>query len=126
MNRPPDPAAAPRQSTAAISNLPLLLTSFLGREREVRQLTSVLRESRLVTVTGAGGSGKTRLALQCAAQSAEYQRDGTWWVELGPLSDPVLVGLSVAGVLGLQKEPGRAIALTLAEQLQKSAGTASA
>ncbi len=84
----------------------------------MRQLTLALGKSRLVTVTGAGGCGKTRLALQSAAESASSRRDGTRWVELGPLSDGVLVGLAVAGVLGLQKEPGRAIALTLVEQLQ--------
>jgi predicted ATPase/DNA-binding CsgD family transcriptional regulator len=118
MNRPHDHAAWPRQPTAGTSNLPVQLTSFLGREREVRQLTSVLGDSRLVTVTGPGGCGKTRLALQSAAECAGRHEDGTWWVELGPLSDAVLVGLALAGVLGLQKEPGRAIAMTLVEQLQ--------
>ncbi len=102
----------------APSNLPVQLTTFVGRELEVRKLTLAIRESRLVTVTGAGGCGKTRLALRCAAESAGYQPDGTWWVELGPLTDPALVGLAVASAVGLQKEPGRAIALTLAEQLQ--------
>ena len=100
------------------SNLPVQLTSFLGREGEVRQLTLALAKSRLVTVTGSGGCGKTRLALQSAVEFAGSPRDGTWWVELAPLSDGTLVGLAVAGVLGLQKEPGRAIALTLIEQLQ--------
>ncbi len=118
MNRRQDRAAWPRQPIAATSSLPVQLTSFLGREREVRLLTSVLQESRLVTVTGPGGCGKTRLALQSAAESVGRHGDGTWWVELGPLSDAVLVGLAVAGVLGLQKEPGRAIASTLVEQLQ--------
>jgi predicted ATPase/DNA-binding CsgD family transcriptional regulator len=99
------------------SNLPVQLTSLVGREREVSQLALALRENRLVTVTGAGGCGKTRLASQCAVESAEY-RDGPWWVALGPLVDPALVGLTVAGVLGLQKEAGRAIRLTLVEQLQ--------
>ena len=118
MSRRQDLAVLPPHADAAISNLPVRLTSFLGREREVRQLTLALRNSRLVTVTGAGGSGKTRLALQSAAESAGGRRDGASWVELGPLADGVLVGLAVAGVLGLRKEPGRAIALTLIEQLQ--------
>jgi predicted ATPase len=107
-----------RRQVSATASLPVQLTSFLGREREVRQLTLALRTSRLVTVTGTGGCGKTRLALQCAAESTGSPRDATRWVELGPLSDGVLVGLAVAGVLGLQKEPGRPIALTLVEQLQ--------
>jgi predicted ATPase len=69
-------------------------------------------------VTGPGGCGKTRLALQSAAECVGRHEGGTWWVELGPLSDGGLVGLTIAGVLGLQKEPGRAIALTLVEQLR--------
>ena len=108
-----------RTANLSRDNLPVQLTTFVGRELEVRKLTSALRESRLVTVTGAGGCGKTRLALQCAAEAAGGHRDGTWWVELAPLSDSLLVGLSLAGVLGLQKEPGRAIGLTLVEQLRQ-------
>jgi predicted ATPase/DNA-binding SARP family transcriptional activator len=108
----PAPPAARRNH-----NLPLQLTSFVGREQELARLTARLAETRLLTLTGAGGSGKTRLALQAAAALAPSMPDGTWLVELAPLTDPALVPLTVATVLGIHPEPGRPVALTVAEAL---------
>ncbi len=77
-------------------------TPFLGREREVAEVRRLLRSSRLVTLTGAGGSGKTRLALQAAAEAAESFPSGVWWVPFAPLRDPALVIDSIATALGAQ------------------------
>jgi predicted ATPase/class 3 adenylate cyclase len=80
------------------TNLPVPATPFLGRERELREVSQLLSQDdvRLLTLTGAGGTGKTRLALQAAAETAERFRDGIFWVPLAPLSDPQLVAASAA------------------------------
>ena len=88
------------------NNLPDQLTSFVGRARELEQLRGALEETRLMTLTGAGGAGKTRLALQVAADQLERFRDGAWWVELGALSDPELVGEALVAALGIRPLPG--------------------
>jgi predicted ATPase/class 3 adenylate cyclase len=88
------------------TNLPLQPTALVGRERELQELLALVRASRLVTLTGAGGSGKTRLALQLAAELVEEFRDGVWFVSLAALGDPELVEPTVAQVLGV-KEPER-------------------
>jgi predicted ATPase len=86
-------------------NLPLQLTSFVGREREIGELATLLDGSRLVTLTGAGGSGKTRLAIEVAARQAEGTRDGAWLVDLAPVFDNQLVVKAVAQVLGVRERP---------------------
>ena len=78
------------------NNLPSQLSSFIGRERAIAELKSLLSTTRLLTLTGAGGSGKTRLALQVAATLMTEFEQGIWWVELASLSDPVLVPQQVA------------------------------
>jgi non-specific serine/threonine protein kinase len=83
------------------SNLPLELSSFIGRERELAQVKQMLASSRLVTLTGAGGCGKTRLGIRAGAELAPEAPDGVWLVELGGLSDTALIGQSVAAALGL-------------------------
>jgi predicted ATPase/class 3 adenylate cyclase len=90
------------------TNLPVPATAFLGREQELAEVVDVLgREGvRLVTLTGPGGTGKTRLALQAAAEAAEDYPDGIWWLPLAPLRDPGLVPLSIAETLQLRDEPG--------------------
>jgi class 3 adenylate cyclase len=87
------------------NNLPLQPTPFLGREKEVHALQQLLLRdsSRLVTLTGPGGIGKTRLALQVAAELTEHFPDGTWFVSLAPLSDPDLVIPTISQALGLQE-----------------------
>jgi len=82
------------------TNLPVPATPFLGRERELGEVLGLLRSSRVLTLTGPGGSGKTRLALQTAAEAADDFAAGVWWVPLSTLRDPALVRDSIAQVLG--------------------------
>src|SRR5215217_4233305 len=95
-----------RSLDAVPNNLPHRFTSFVGRERELEQLRQALEETRLLTLTGAGGCGKTRLALQTVADCLEGYPDGVWWVELAPLAEPELLGDALAGALGIRPLPG--------------------
>src|SRR5246500_4775041 len=99
--------------TVADTNLPVQLTSFVGRNAELTQLRELLADNRVVTLTGAGGVGKTRLAVQVAAQMAPKFADGVWYVDLAPITDPELVGVTVASALGLPDQPGRSTMDTL-------------
>ena len=100
------------------NNLPRQLTSFIGREREMAEVRRLLSTTRLLTLTGSGGCGKTRLALQVAADLVEAFAEGVWFVDLAPLSDPALVPQTVAATLRVREEPGRPILITLSEYLQ--------
>lgn len=91
-------------STGTPHNLPVELTRFIGREHELSSVTDLLADHRLVTLTGVGGSGKTRLALRVAAQGLEAFPDGCWLVELGGLRIPEHVSLEVASTLGLRPQ----------------------
>jgi non-specific serine/threonine protein kinase len=91
------------------NNLPLQLSSFVGREREKARVEELLADHRLLTLNGPGGSGKTRLALAVAPEVAQRFEDGVWLVELAPLSDPDLVGQAVASVLGMREAQDRAL-----------------
>jgi len=103
-----------RVSKAVVSQyLPVQLTSFVGREEELPQLRGLLAENRLVTLTGAGGVGKTRLAIQIAAQLAGEFGDGVRYVDLAPITDPGLVPVTMARALGLPDQPGRSTMDTL-------------
>ena len=106
-----------RSLEATPNNLPQQATSFIGRSKELTELKGLLAKTRLLTLTGSGGCGKTRLGLQLAAESLEQFPDGAWLVELAPLSDPGLVSPTVASVLGLKEEPGKPITRTLNEYL---------
>ena len=105
------PAGGPR------NNLPIQLSSFIGRERESDEVKRLLSASRLVTLTGAGGSGKTRLALQVAADVLETFPDGVWLVELAPLSDPALVPQAVVSALDIREQSDRPLIETLSNYL---------
>ncbi len=100
------------------NNLPVQLTSFVGRQAEISQVRSLMGTHRLITLTGTGGTGKTRLALQVAAEVLDSYKDGVWLVELGPLSDPALVPNAVASVLGVREQPGRPLMATLLDWLR--------
>jgi predicted ATPase/DNA-binding CsgD family transcriptional regulator len=102
-------------SPGLVTNLPAQVSSFIGREAELAAVRALVGGSRLVTLTGAGGAGKTRLALQVAAGLADGTGDGVWFADLAPLRDPDLVAVTVANVLGVREQPGRPVADTVAE-----------
>ncbi len=100
------------------NNLPIQLTSFIGRERELAEMKQLVVDSRLLTVTGTGGAGKTRLSLQLAADLIGGDGDGVWLVELASLLDPMLVTQALASVLSLREEAGRPLRDTIVESLR--------
>ena len=112
------PAARTLDNPALPNNLPQQVTSFIGSEKEVADIKALLDKSRLLTLTGAGGSGKSRLSLQVAADLLTGEGDGVWLVELAPLTDPALVPQAVADVLGVREEAGKPISRTLADWLK--------
>ncbi|HEV8602658.1 MAG TPA: tetratricopeptide repeat protein [Gaiellaceae bacterium] len=101
------------------TNLPVPSTPFLGREPELAEVVRLLarEDVRLLTLTGPGGTGKTRLALQAAAEAADDFPDGVWWVPLAPLRDPSLLLPAVAQTLGVTEEPDTPLAETLTAAL---------
>lgn len=99
------------------NNLPVQASSFIGRDAELAAISQLIRISRLVTLTGAGGSGKTRLALQAAAELLDSSGDGVWFADLAPVTHPGLVAGTVASVLSIQPESGRPMADTLTEAI---------
>jgi predicted ATPase/class 3 adenylate cyclase/DNA-binding CsgD family transcriptional regulator len=96
-----------KHETVGVQHLPSQLTSFVGREAEIADVRNILAQNRLVTLTGAGGVGKTRLAVQVAAMVAGDYSDGAWCVDLAPITDADLVPLTAARTLGLPDQPGR-------------------
>lgn len=99
-------------------NLPMQLTSFVGRVREKAEIKELLAATRLLTLTGAGGSGKTRLALETAREVLDRFPDGVWLAELAPLADPELVPRAVAVAVGLRDESERPMLDTLVAHLR--------
>jgi predicted ATPase/class 3 adenylate cyclase len=99
--------------TVVTQYLPVQLTSFVGRETEMVEVRQIVADDRLVTLTGAGGAGKTRLAVQIAARTAGEFGDGVWFVDLAPITDPEVVPVAVARALGLPDQPGRSTMETL-------------
>jgi predicted ATPase/DNA-binding SARP family transcriptional activator len=98
-------------------NLPAALTSLVGREDDLRATRKLVEASRLVTLTGVGGVGKTRLAVQSAANLVPRFADGAWLVELAPISDPGLVPGTVAATLGLRERGGQSVTDMIADYL---------
>src|SRR5262249_49876676 len=100
----PDTFPPLRTKNEAPHNLPPQLTSFIGREQVVREVKDLLGATRLLTLTGMGGCGKTRLSLRVAADLlGSYADGGAWFVELAPLNDPTLIPQTIAAVLGLRE-----------------------
>ncbi len=102
-----------------VHGFPAELTSFIGRAGPVREVAGLLEEYRLVTVTGPGGAGKTRLAGEVARQVAGRFADGTWLVELAPVRDPAQVAAVVAAALGVREQPGVPVAEAVARVLAR-------
>jgi predicted ATPase len=96
-------------------NLPLELSSFVGREQDLAEIADLVCETRLVTLTGVGGVGKTRLALRVAGEVSPRFRDGVWLVELAGVRDPDAVAVAVAVALGVPSRPGVAVLDTLTD-----------
>jgi conflict system STAND superfamily ATPase len=111
-------STAPRASKHPPHNLPLELSSFVGREREVAEVRRLIGNNRLLTLTGSGGCGKTRLALAAALEVVGEFEDGTWWVALTSLSEPNLLPQAVVAALGIREAPGRSLSEALVEHLE--------
>jgi predicted ATPase/class 3 adenylate cyclase/DNA-binding CsgD family transcriptional regulator len=101
------------------NNLPGELTSFVGRRDELAKIEELLGGARLLTLAGSGGCGKTRLALQAAADSMDHHPDGVWWVELAPIEDPNLLPAALTGAIGLHEVAGQASIKTLVKHLRE-------
>jgi predicted ATPase/DNA-binding CsgD family transcriptional regulator len=106
-------------AAGGVHGFPAAPTSFIGRAGPVRELAVLLEQCRLVTVTGPGGSGKTRLACEVAGRVAGRFADGAWLVELAPVDDPAQVPGVVAAALGVREQPGAPVAGTLARVLAR-------
>jgi len=112
--------SASADAADGVHGFPAALTSFVGRAGPVREVAGLLDQRRLVTVTGPGGSGKTRLAAEVARRVAGRFADGTWLAELAAVADPAVVATVVAAALGVREQPGapavEAVARVLARQ----------
>jgi predicted ATPase/class 3 adenylate cyclase len=107
-----------RALDASPGNVRPATTSFIGRESEVAELQAAVKAHRLLTLTGVGGVGKTRLALEVAARLADEFPDGVWFFELAAVTDPVAVPDAVAAVLGITQQPGRSVTESVAAALE--------
>ena len=103
------------------NNLPRQLTTFIGREKEMADVKRLLSSAHLVTLIGSGGAGKTRLAIQLAADVVEAYPDGVWLAEFAPVANPALVPKTVGSALNVPEQPGREITETLVDALRDKA-----
>lgn len=117
--RPPAPTGI---APLGPPNLPLHLTSFVGRGRELTEVTDLLAGTRLLTLTGAGGCGKTRLALELAGTLRDAYADGVWWVDLAPLTDQALLSQVIASALQVRASGSQPVAEALSEALRSRQG----
>ena len=107
-----------RALDASPGNLRAATTSFIGRESEVAELQAAVKAHRLVTLTGVGGVGKTRLAVEVAARLADEYPDGVWFFELAAVTDPAAIPDAVAAVLGITQQPGKSVSESVAAALE--------
>jgi predicted ATPase/class 3 adenylate cyclase len=114
----PDRFPALRSLEVVPNNLPRQLTTFIGREREIAEAKRLLAETHLLTITGLGGSGKTRLSLEIGARLLTEYPDGVWLVEFAPLADPARVPQVLATALGVREEAGCPLLTTLVDHLR--------
>jgi predicted ATPase/class 3 adenylate cyclase len=114
----PSEFAGLRSLESVANNLPVQLTSFIGREREMAEVKRLLASTRLLTLTGMGGTGKTRLSLQAAAEVLDNYPDGVWLVEFATIDDASLVPETVAAALNLRQEAERPLVSTLTQYLR--------
>jgi predicted ATPase/serine/threonine protein kinase len=106
------------EATAVAHNLPRLLTSFVGREGELAACGRLLAATRMLTLTGFGGSGKTRLALELATRALEDHPDGVWFVDLAPVRDASRIEAALGTALSVREEPGRSLTEALLDRLR--------
>jgi AAA ATPase domain len=107
-----------RALDASPGNLRAATTSLIGRESEVAELQAALKAHRLVALTGVGGVGKTRLAVEVAARLADEYPDGVWFFELAAVTDPAAIPDAVAAVLGITQQPGKTVSESVAAALE--------
>jgi predicted ATPase/class 3 adenylate cyclase len=107
-----------RSLEALPNNLPVQLTSFVGRGNQLEEVKALLDEHRLVTLTGVGGVGKTRLALQAGADLLDRYRNGVWLIELAPLTEPDFLAKTIASALGIREDPSQPVGETIVEYLE--------
>src|SRR5205823_2570904 len=107
-----------RSLSAFAHNLPGQLTSFIGRETEVAEIKQLISRTRLLTLTGSGGNGKTRLALQTAAEMVDHFANGVWFVDMAAVLDSTLIATTVAATLRLREQPGHTMLETLVALLK--------
>jgi len=107
-----------RSVNALPNNLPLQLTTFVGRERELDEIEGLLRNVRLLTLLGTGGVGKTRCAIQAAADVLDEMPDGAWFVDLAPIADPNLIHAAMLGALGVREDADRPALQTIVDHLK--------
>jgi len=101
-----------------LNNLPIQLTGFIGREKEIGEIKKLLSTGRILTLVGPGGTGKTRLSMQVAAETMDDFDDGVLLVELAPISDPSLIPFTIARTLKINEEPGQDTEITLVNYLK--------
>jgi predicted ATPase len=115
----PDSFPPLRSLDATPNSLPTQTTTFVGRQRELAKAAELLQTTRLLTLTGPGGSGKTRLALHLAAAVLDRYPDGVWLVELAPVTDPAGVARAVAAAVHISEQPGRPVVDQISAALRK-------
>ncbi len=112
-------AGSIRTQAVRLTNLPIPLTSFIGREDQVKEIVNLVHKNRLLTLTGSGGVGKTRLATESARRVLSEFGDGVWWVDFVGLNDPSLLPQAIAQAVGMNEDPNQSLTDSLIEHFRK-------